>query len=213
MNPNTETSTTPAEKHDAADYFHPGSIAERVDTQLGVLTQGVVECMILATGNFPDLTEGPPAEPDARIKVKPMTLSSWQAARSAELRDAARLTDASARLLAGFAKLRGQFSQDFTIRHSDRQGANAKKRQRNTTITHSFSVPGKQALAVEDAGDESAADLTRELRKIAERLAQDVRKNGDGVESPLEMLKRKLDLPPEPAPDASSEEPPPSPGT
>ena len=133
----------------ASTFFAPGSIAERVELQLGVLTQGVVDCMILATGAFPNLTEGEPTEPNAFSKPPgPGTLSSWQAARSAELRDAARLTEASARLLTGFAKYRGQFSQDFTIRHNEKR-KDAKDRLRNTTITRRFSVP--EHAAVTDA--------------------------------------------------------------
>ena len=47
---------------DPQSLFHPGTIAERVDFQLGLLTQGVANCMILATGAFPGLTEDPAPE-------------------------------------------------------------------------------------------------------------------------------------------------------
>ncbi len=158
--------------HSARDFYTPGSIEERVNLQLGVLTQGVVDCMMLATGAFPDLTEGPAAQVHPMVHGAAKSGSSWQAARSAELRDAARLTEASARLLAGFAKVRGQFSQDFTIRHSDRRGANAKKRMKGTTVTHRFSVPAQDALGDGALPDATAADLTRGLSKIAEDLAR-----------------------------------------
>ncbi len=141
--------TTPDPKPappDQSTFFAPGSIAERVELQLGVLTQGVVDCMILATGAFPNLTEGEPAEPNVFKPPKLGTVSTWQAARSAELRDAARLTEASARLLIGFAKYRGQFAQDFTIRHNEKR-KDAKDRLRNTTITRRFSVPERAAVA------------------------------------------------------------------
>lgn len=145
----TESTTTPDPKPappDPSTFFAPGSIAERVELQLGVLTQGVVDCMILATGAFPNLTEGEPTEPNAFGKHPKLgTPSTWQAARSAELRDAARLTEASARLLTGFAKYRGQFAQDFTIRHNERR-KDDKDRLRNTTITRRFSVPEREVV-------------------------------------------------------------------
>ena len=168
--PQNQSQTGQAARPEAEDFFHPGSIADRVDAQLGVLTQGVVDCMVLATGAFPDLTEGAPPGPNAWPSVKPGTVPAWQAARSAELRDAARLSEASARLLAGYAKLRGQFSQNFTIRHTDGQRGNAKARKRDTMVTHSFSLPGKQAVAEDTT--QTAADLTRGLAKVAEGLAQ-----------------------------------------
>jgi len=171
------------------DIFQPGSIADRVELQLGVLTQGVIDCMALATGAYSDLTEGPADAPNDWRKARPT--SSWQTARSAELRDAARLSEASARLLAGFAKLRGQFSQNFTIRHTDGRGGKAKAQQQNTMLTHSFSLPGKQAVA-EDATP-TAAGLTRGLAKIAGDMAQRRAQEKNGGESPREKLARVLD--------------------
>ncbi|HEY4943339.1 MAG TPA: hypothetical protein VII56_18055 [Rhizomicrobium sp.] len=163
----------PAPKIEAEHLFQPGSIAERVELQLGVLTQGVVDCMILATGAYPMLTEGPVAEPNAFAKPKAAGLSSYQSARSAELRDAARLSEASARLLTGFAKLRAQFSQDFTIRHNEkRKAGDAKNRLRNTTITQRFSVPGREAVSIDSVDPKTTAKLTRGLAKMAEGLNQ-----------------------------------------
>ena len=182
---------------DPASFFTPGT-AERVELQLGVLTQGVVECMILATGAYPQLTEGADLSPNPFGRPKAAPTSSYQAARSAELRDAARLSEASARLLAGFAKLRGQFSQDFTIRHSDRRrGADKKNHQRNTTITHSFSVPQKHAVGEDNVDPKTTSELTRGPAQVAESLAQGRAAPAQGKESAMDELRRSLDLPPE----------------
>lgn len=164
-----ENPTTPTLK--AEDLFFPGTIAEQVEMLMGVLTQGIVDCMIFATGAYPNLTEGPPDEPNAFAKPKAKAISTWQAARSAELGDAARLTEAGARLLTGFAKLRGQFSQDFTIRHNEKRKA-TKNRLRNTTITHSFSVPGSEAVSVMSIDPKTTTGLTRNLAKVADNLAE-----------------------------------------
>jgi hypothetical protein len=160
--------TPPPAPRDAASYLYPGSIADQIGAQLGVLTQGVVDCMILATGAYPDLTEGAPQEPNAWTKASPKG-SAWQAARSAELHDAARLSEASARLLTGFAKLRAQFSQDFTIRHTD--DGDAKSRKRKTTVTHRFSTPQKLAVSEDNVPPEVTADLTRNLARMAQGVA------------------------------------------
>ncbi|HEX4303801.1 MAG TPA: hypothetical protein VHZ78_13475 [Rhizomicrobium sp.] len=180
--------------------FHPGTIAERVDVMMSVLTQGVVDCMIFATGAFPSLTEGEPEEPNAFAKPKPAGLSSWQAARSAELRDAARLTEASARLLTGFAKLRGQFSQDFTIRHNEKRGAGKKTRQRNSTVTHRFSVPAREAVSQTHVDPKMKSDLTRNLAGVAESLAAGrsqtrAAERDDKNEAALDELYRRLGIP------------------
>ncbi|HXC55258.1 MAG TPA: hypothetical protein VNU97_08190 [Rhizomicrobium sp.] len=178
-----------------ASFFYRGTIAERVDMQLGVLTQGVADCMILATGAFPNLTEGAAQEPNALARPSVNAVTSWQAARSAELRDAARLAEASARLLTGFARLRGQFSQDFTIRHSDRRaGAKAKHRQRATTVVHSFSLP---AAPGDGAGElpSPASGLSPGLADIAQRFAAEMSaRHGDGQSSDaaVEELERRL---------------------
>lgn len=184
---------------DAASFFTPGTIAERVELQFGVLTQGVVECMILATGAYPQLTEGADAAPNSANASRPVAALSYQAARSAELRDAARLSEASARLLAGFAKLRGQFSQDFTIRHSDRRrGTDKKSRQRNTTITQRFSVPQKHAVGEDNVDPKMTSDLARSLARAAESLARSKAAVSvkDG-ESARDQLRRRFGLPPE----------------
>ncbi len=159
----------PASQLQPEQLFHAGTMAEQVEVMMGVLTQGVVDCMIFATGAYPNLTEGSPEEPNAIAKPKPGGLSTWQSARSAELRDAARLTEASARLLTGFAKYRGQFSQDFTIRHGEtrKPGDAKKKRQRHSTITHRFSVPAREAPTVASLDPETTAERARKAAAAA----------------------------------------------
>lgn len=189
----SETPTNPAQavRPDAASFFAPGSIADRVELQLGVLTQGVVDCMVLATGAYPGLTEGPPEQPNAIAKSRAQPTSSWQATRSAELRDAARLTEASARLISGFAKLRGQFSHDYTIRHSDRR-AGAKTRQRNTTIVKRFSVPASEAVDAISADPRTAAELTRGLANVAQGLSMPTPAQRENRDETIVKLMRRL---------------------
>ena len=219
------------------DLFHPGTIAERVEVQLGVLTQGVIDCMIFATGAFPSFTEGTVPEqtsnPYAPYPHKQQaqsaragSLTSWQAARSAELRDAARLSEATASLLTGFAKLRGQFSQDFTIRHNEkRKAGDPKSRLRNTTISHSFSVPAREAVSVESVDPATPAGLTGYFAKVTEGLApdSDATKKADG-EAALNELYRRFGVSRDEKDDGADEEdaddapssgspPPPPPGS
>jgi hypothetical protein len=126
---------------DVAALCHPGSFSEQVELQLGLLTQGVTECMMLATGAFPGLTEEEEPEAPAWGHRRPKTpTASWATVRSGQLRDAARLSEASARLLTGLAKVQAQRGQRFTVRHTDRNDG-TKNRRRVTTITHSFHVP------------------------------------------------------------------------
>ncbi len=182
--------------HKPEQFFHPGNMAERVDTMMGVLTQGVVDCMVLATGAFPTLTEGEPEQPNVWAKPKPAGLSTWQSARSAELQDAARLTEASARLLQGYARLRGQFSQDFTIRHNEtRKPGKPKSRRQNSTVTHSFSVPANEAVESSSLDPSVTADLTRNLAAVAESLVQGrATDTTDENEKALDELYRRLGL-------------------
>ena len=191
-NDNTDTKSPP----DASMFFYPGTVADRIEMQLGVLTKGVVDCMLLATGDFPDLTEGvappaggyPPHMPMPKVKSGPVT--AWQAARSAELRDAARLSEASARLLEGFAKFRGQFSQDFTIRHSSKRGAHKKVRADTTTMVHTFSVPSAPGAEL----DLQAQDVRRGLTKVAEDMAARTGASRPDDDDALEALKRQLGI-------------------
>ena len=133
---------------DVATLVNTDSLSQQIELQLGLLTQGVSECMILATGAAPNLTEGP--EPEARpsyshVRTPTSRPVSWSTARSLQLRDAARLAQSSAGLISGYAKLRGQFAQRFTVRHTDSRDG-GKNSRRVTTITQSFAVPRGEAM-------------------------------------------------------------------
>lgn len=163
---------------DPAAFYVPGTFAERVDLQLGLLTQGVADCMILATGAMPGLTEGAPEQPAQYYPHRPPAPNkndnAWQAARSAELRDAARLSEASARLLMGFARLRGEFKQDFTVRHTDDRAASEDGRRSSTVVIQKFSVPKDPDARADGDGEpalgaEIAAQFGKTMAAMAER--------------------------------------------
>ncbi len=166
----TDETAETAPPFDVARLFHSGSLTEQIELQLGMLTQGVTECMILATGAVPGLTEGP--VPDAAAQnvwprpKKSASGNNWTVPRSLQLRDAARLSQASASLVSSFVKLRGQFGQRFTVRHTHAGDGDRKKKRRGvTTVTHSFTMPREDAIPatipVLDK-DESAATRRRD---------------------------------------------------
>jgi len=192
--------TEEAAKNDPLDLtglIVPGSFAARVDLQLGLLTQGVADCMILATGAFPGLTEGATAQPVTNYyshrppPAPPASGNAWQTARSAELRDAARLSEASARLLLGFARLRGTFRQDFTVRHTHEQPAGKDGGRGMTVVTQRFAVPG----AGEEQTPELGADITAQLGKTVEAMAKSRGTNAAaGAHDPEELAKVQREL-------------------
>jgi hypothetical protein len=77
-----------------------------------------------------------------------------------QVNDAARLSEASARLLTGFAKIRNQFSQDFTMRCSESRDAKGRPRQ-VTTLTHRFSLPREESSKEAIAATTEALDRVR----------------------------------------------------
>jgi hypothetical protein len=71
--------------------------------------------------------------------------TNWPQVRSAQLHDAARLAEASARLVNGYAKFRSHVDQQFSLRHTASHNKRGKK-LRVSTITHRFSAPRDEAI-------------------------------------------------------------------
>ena len=94
-----------------------GDLEEQTRRQMAFLTQGVMECVMRATG---DGAAHPPAAPDAEGPP-----------RSAALRDAAHLSNAAARLMAAWAKVRGEYH--FTYTHEPKAGTPAARRKGSTS--------------------------------------------------------------------------------
>ena len=107
---NMMTEKAPARPKLSAELFLPpeGGIEEQLQRQIAFMTQGVMDCMVLAN-NFPELSgpEPEPPPPDAWGRRRPAEPPPDQ--RSLRLREAAHLSNATARLVAAYAKLRGEF--------------------------------------------------------------------------------------------------------
>ncbi len=105
----------------AEDFLPPsGSIKEQVELQLAFLTQGVMDSMVASSGLFRPKPEPEPcARPayytppmrGAGAKANRDPAEVEQAARAADVNDAARLAGASARLIGALARLRTEFKQ------------------------------------------------------------------------------------------------------
>lgn len=150
---------------DLESLFDHGSMIDQVQLQVSLLTAAMTKNMILATGPAPDLTEGPlPETPGYAIRyAKPEPAeraTSWTAARSLQLRDAARLSFATASLVGAFAKLEGLSGQRFTTRHTIIADPNGKKKPRKiTTVTHHL-MASKDDRAVPAPGSQPDDERT-----------------------------------------------------
>lgn len=99
---------------DAKLFMPPeGNLEEQIALQVGFMTQGVMECVVRSSGIF-DLPL-PQDEVQSRNdygydrRKRNASSSFVSSPRSVELRDAAHLSNATARLIAAHAKLRGEF--------------------------------------------------------------------------------------------------------
>jgi len=145
-------------KPDPAGLFTSAPLLDQLEMQVSLLTSAMSENMVLATGAFPGLTEvpdddGPKMNAWLHRKASP-TKSAWAEARSLHLRDAARLSFATASLIGAYTKLKGPPVQRFTTRHTTIPDPAGRKKPRNiTTITHHL-IPlpgGKSAPERADA--------------------------------------------------------------
>ncbi len=127
-------------KIDPAALFSSAPPLDQLEQQVNLLTAAMTENMVLAAGAAPDLTEGP--YPDLpRFGAGSASVErpvSWANARSLHLRDAARLSFATASLIGAYSKLKGMAPQRITARYTIIPDASGKKKPRKiTTVTHS----------------------------------------------------------------------------
>jgi hypothetical protein len=141
---------------DLEAMFNSDPLLDQLEMQVGLLTSAMTRNMILATGAVPDLTEGPlPETPRYGVgygKPKPVERATkWTDARSLHLRDAARLSFATASLIGAYAKLKGPAPQRITARYTivpDPGGG--KKSRKITTVTHHvIAAPDAQPRATQ----------------------------------------------------------------
>ena len=135
-----------------AELFLPplGRPEEQAEMQISFLTQGVTECLMRSTELFePPEPEPPPGDSGGyghtRRKAAPPPRATR---RSQELRDAAHLSNATARLIAACAKLRGEFH--FTYSQIERVEPGPARRDKAVALPDP--VP-------DDEGDEDDDDF------------------------------------------------------
>ena len=100
----------PARPKLSAELFMPpeGGIEEQLQRQIAFMTQGVMDCMVLAN-NFPELSGPEPEPPPPDVWGRRRPAEPLPDRRAQRLREAAHLSNATARLVAAYAKLRGEF--------------------------------------------------------------------------------------------------------
>ncbi|MBU6445421.1 MAG: hypothetical protein KGR48_16080 [Alphaproteobacteria bacterium] len=100
----------PARPKLSAELFMPpeGGIEEQLQRQIAFMTQGVMDCMVLAN-NFPELSGPEPEPPPPDVWGRRRPAEPPPDRRAQRLREAAHLSNATARLVAAYAKLRGEF--------------------------------------------------------------------------------------------------------
>jgi hypothetical protein len=159
---------------DAQSFVSTGTVPEQVELQIALLTQGMMESMLLSSGEFSsDRGEAPAQEVNVwqRRASSKATLSRAQLARSADLKDAARLSEASAKLLIGLARLRGQFKQDFTVHHTSSRDDKTGERKHVTVARQNFTTPRvepEDAKASADAAKGAIAAAQMALEALTE---------------------------------------------
>ncbi|MDE3115601.1 MAG: hypothetical protein KGL26_08385 [Pseudomonadota bacterium] len=106
---NMKTSEAPARPKLSAELFLPpeGGIEEQLQRQIAFMTQGVMDCMVLANA-FPELS-GPSPEPPPDVWGRRRPAEPPPDQRALRMREAAHLSNATARLVGAYAKLRGEF--------------------------------------------------------------------------------------------------------
>lgn len=152
----TEAQPSPAAlsaQRSAESLFHPGSIHDQLVQQISLLTQGMSEAMIFASGAVPepedDETQERPRYGYAHRKPKLADENEARlAARSRQLQDAARLSIATASLVGALARFNSQPGQRFTTRHTIVPDPTGKRKARRiTTVTHTLFAPRETSFA------------------------------------------------------------------
>ncbi|MDE2014846.1 MAG: hypothetical protein KGJ75_18160 [Alphaproteobacteria bacterium] len=107
---NMKDHVAPARPKLSAELFMPpeGGIEEQLQRQIAFMTQGVMDCMVLAN-NFPELSGPEPEPPPPDVWGRRRPAEPPPDRRAQRLREAAHLSNATARLVAAYAKLRGEF--------------------------------------------------------------------------------------------------------
>ena len=93
-----------------AELFLPpeGGIEEQLQRQIAFMTQGVMDCMVLAN-DFPEFSGPLPEPPPPDVWGRRRPAEPPPDRRAQRLREAAHLSNATARLVGAYAKLRGEF--------------------------------------------------------------------------------------------------------
>jgi hypothetical protein len=122
---------------DVEILFSQGTLQQQVEMQMALLTQAVASSMLHASGAVADPVEAQSGS-GANASNSPQI-------RSLQLHDAARLAEAAARLINGYAKFRSHIDQQFSLRHSatrDKKG----KTLSVSTLTHRFTAPRDETI-------------------------------------------------------------------
>lgn len=130
-----------------------GSIKQQVDMQLAFLTQAMIDGAVLAKGLFDDPEPNAVAETWPPRRGSQPAASRWRVHRSAELQDMARIAASSARLIAAYARLDGQFHQNFTIHHIQKVEDDGVRKRRTTITETSGNFPSMPRDAAEGIVD------------------------------------------------------------
>jgi hypothetical protein len=165
----TDTEPTDTPPNAAALYFS-GTMTERANMLIGMLTNAAVESLFLAGGNCPELTEQGYAERKAYAasiagKMAPPpaykgAVTPYLAARSACLRDAVRASEAVARLIASHTNTRKAYSSE-TVATVDEWQDGDKRRRRVRTVQ-------RFGLAPEDSVIDAAAVVPPSTDSVTE---------------------------------------------
>jgi hypothetical protein len=174
----------------AEDFLPPsGSIKEQVELQFAFLTQGVMDSMVASQGLF----RGKPDEPEpyvapayytpqmrgANANANPNPHQVEQAARPADVNDAARLAGASARLIGALARLRTEFRQHYTVNHvkTVTDEKDGKRRSRRTSVTGVVRIPETDARGAapdRDAAAQTEAPANDDVRETPAQTHEDI---------------------------------------
>jgi hypothetical protein len=150
-----------------AEMFAPpiGTIRQQVEMQLAFLTKVVVDSSVLCSGLF----EPKAAPPEPVFRGRAAASKTPRNIREVELGIAARMAEASAKLISAYAKVHGHFSQHYTVHHLHKVEDDGTKRK-VSRLTHIIADMPSQEIPPEVAAaiDEEEAELeARAARRAA----------------------------------------------
>lgn len=144
--------------------FNHGTFQQQIEMQMALLTQAVARCMLHASGDFVDQETVRPSPYVRRYDAPPPASYPIDspATRFAQLQNAARLAEASASLVHGYARFRSHVDQQFSLRHTASHNKTGKK-VRISSLMHRFTAPRDEAIPdARSLGAEVAKDLQPE---------------------------------------------------